>query len=196
MMVKPALGEWEIPRISGIRSLERRRFAELEVPGLKGSLFHDLNTTPTRIEIVGSLYGDENRNGFLETVRGRFAAGEPVTFVADIVTSTSVEYVIIESLEFEESGHAPDQTDYRIVLRESPPPPPPPDPFGDIDAGLLDEAGNLVDSVTGALDAIDALGNIPDIGDPTPPVRESMDRVREATTGITQAGTLLAGLFE
>ena len=196
MMVKPALGEWEIPRISGIRSLERRRFAELEVPGLKGSLFQDLNTTPTRIEIVGSLYVVESRNGFLETVRGRFAAGEPVTFVADIVTSTSVEYVIIESLEFEESGHAPDQTDYRIVLRESPPPPPPPDPFGDIDAGLLDEAGNLVDSVTGALDAIDALGSIPDIGDPTPPVRQSMDRVRTATTGIQQAGTLLAGLFE
>jgi len=195
-MVKPALGGWEIPRISGIRSLERRRFAELSVPGRRGSLYQDLNTDPARIEITGSLYGEETRNQFLEEVRGRFAEGTPVTFVADIVTSTSVEYVVIETLEFEESGRLPDQVEYRIVLLESPPPPPPPDPFGDIDAGLLDQAGNLVDTVSGALDAIDALGSIPNIGDPTPPIRESMDRVRTATTGIAEAGSLLAGLFE
>ena len=196
MIVKPALGDWEIPRISGIRSLERRRFAELAVPGRRGSLYQDLNTSPARIEITGSLFGDETRNAFLEELRGRFAEGAPVTFVADIVTSTSIQYVVIESLEFEESGSVPDQVAYRIVLLESPPPPPPPDPFGGIDTSLLDEAGNLVDTVSSALDAIDALGNIPDIGDPTPQVRESMDRVRTATTGIAEAGSLLAGLFE
>jgi len=196
MMVRPALGGWEVPRISGIRSLERRRFAELAVPGRQGSLYQDLNTAPARIEITGSLYGDEVRNQFLEELRGRFQDGAPVTFVADIVTSTSVEYVILETLELEESGDLPDQVEYRIVLFESPPPPPPPDPFGAIDTSLLDQAGSLVDTVSGALDAIDALGNIPDIGDPTPRVRESMDRVRSATSGITEAGSLLSSLFE
>lgn len=195
MMIRPALGEWEIPRIASIRSLERRRFAELPVPGRRGSLYQDLNSEPTRVEITGSLFGDETRNEFLEELRGRFAEGEPVTFVADIVTATDVEYVVIDVLEFEESGDRPDQTDYRIVLRESPPPPPPPDPFGGIDAGLLDQAGSLLDTVSGALDAIDALGSLPNIGDPTPPVRESMDRVRSATTGIGEAASLLGGLF-
>jgi hypothetical protein len=115
--------------------------------------------------------------------------------VADIVTATELQYVIIESLRFEESSRRADETDFHIVLRESPPPPPPPDPLGGLDAGLLDQAAGLADTVTGALDAIDALGNIPDFGDPTPPVRGAIDQVRTAVTGLQDAAGLLGGLF-
>jgi hypothetical protein len=193
--VKPLLGDWEIPNIAALETLERRDLAELEVPGRVGSLFQDLNAAPTRIAIRGSLFGDDRRDEFLEEVRTKFRAGEPVTFVADILTATDVQYVLIESMQFAESGVTPDETSYLVLLRESPPPPPPPDPLGGLDAGLLEQAGSLVDSVAGALDALDALANIPDIQDPTPPLRGVTDGASSSVGSIGSVGGSLGSLF-
>lgn len=195
MTVKPVLGNWEIPRIESIKTLEHRSFVELPVPGGVGSLFQDLETDPTQVTISGSLYGDATRDEFLEELRGKYRNGEPVTFVADIVTATEVQYVIIETLWFQESGTKPDQIDYFIVLKESPPPPPPPDSLGGLDTGLLDQAGGFLDSVTGALDLIDSLGSIPNIGDPTPSLTNSLDEVRAATSALDGVVTDLTSLF-
>ncbi len=195
MMVKPVLGDWEIPRIAAIQTLENRSFVELAVPGQVGSLFQDMNTTPTRIAITGSLFGDETRNAFLEEVRGKFREGEPITFVADIVTATEIQYVIIETLQFEENGNRPDQIDYLVILKESPPPPPPPSPLGGLDSGLLDQAGALVDTVSGALDVIDSLGNIPNISDPTPPLKGILDGVSSGLEGLNGITGSLNELF-
>ncbi len=184
MIVKPMLGEWEVPRLARIEALQRRDFAELPIPGRVGSLFHDLNTAPTRIVLSGSLHGDEARNDFLEELRERFQAGDPVSFVADIVTATEVGYVVIETMYFDEVADRPDELEYLIVIRESPPPPPPPDLLGQLDTGLLDQAGGFLDSVTGALDVLDSLGSIPDIGDPTPPLTSALDSVTTATAGL------------
>lgn len=195
MKVKPVLGDWEIPHIESIRSAERRSFAELPVPGRVGSLFQDLNTEPARVVISGSLYSDEKRDEFLEAVRGKFKAGEPLTFVSDIVTATDIQYVIIETLRFQESGVRPDQTDYLIVLCESPPPPPPPASLAGLDAGLLDQAGDFLDTMTGALDVIDTLGNVPDLVDPTPPLAGALDGVTAATSGLDTALGPLRDIF-
>jgi hypothetical protein len=195
MNVKPVLGDWEIPRIEAIDAYEQRRFVELEVPGRAGSLYQDLNLRPARIGLRGSLYGDETRNDFLEALREKFRAGEPVTFVADILAATEVQYVVIETLVVAQSGSHPDQMDYRIVLRESPPPPPPPDPLGGIDTGLLGDAASLLDSVTGALDALEMLGAIPDISDPTPPLRETLSGVGSALAGLAGVAGSLSNLF-
>ncbi|MBI3953228.1 MAG: hypothetical protein HY330_01800, partial [Chloroflexi bacterium] len=124
MKVKPVLGDWEVKHIESIGALERRSFVELEVPGRVGSLFQDLDAAPTRIAIAGSLQGGAAWDELVE-LRDKFRAGEPVTFVADIVTATEVQYVIIETLLIQESGTRPDQVDYFVVLKESPPPPPP-----------------------------------------------------------------------
>jgi hypothetical protein len=195
MSVKPMLGDWEIPRIASIETLEHRAFVELDIPGKVGSLFQDMNSRPTRVALQGSLYGDEKRNEFLESLREKYRAGEPVTFVADILTATEVQYVIIERLYMEEKGTDPDQMAYVIVLRESPPPPPPADPLGGIDAGLLDQAGEFLDSVTGALDAIDLLGSVPNIDDPTPPLRNTLDGVSSAVEGLGGIAGSLNELF-
>jgi hypothetical protein len=195
VIAKPMLGDWEIPRIEGIRTLERRAFVELPVPGRVGSVFQDLNSTPTRIAITGSLFGDEKRDEFLEAVRGQFREGLPVTFVADIVTATEVQHVIVDTLEFRENAHRPDETHYLIVLRESPPPPPPPDMLGGLDTGLLDMAGDFMDTITGALGALDALASIPDLGDPTPPLRAALDGVSAATAGLPALVADLDALF-
>jgi hypothetical protein len=195
MKVKPLLGDWEIPNIAYIGSLERRDFAELPVPGKVGSVFQDLSSAPTRVVIAGSLYGDDKRDDMLDAVRTRFRAGDPVTFVADIVTATEVQYVVIEELRFEESADVPDQTAYQIVLRESPPPPPPPNPLAGIDAGLLDQAGSFLDTVSGALSAIEGLGSIPDFGNPVPPLTSSLDQLEGAASGVTGAVQGLRNLF-
>ncbi len=195
MKVKQVLGDWEVPHIEAIQILEQRAFVEMPVPGRVGSLFQDLNTVPARIAIRGSLYGDEKRDAFLNQLRGKFRAGAPVTFVADIVTATSVQYVVIETLHMVESSARPDQTDYLFVLRESPPPPPPPDPLGGLDGGLLAQAKGLVDAAAGALDAINALSNLSDLGNPTKPLLGTVDSVKAATQGLGTIVSDLKGLF-
>ncbi len=195
MNVKPVLGGWEIPRIAAIETLERRAFVELAVPGRVGSLFQDLNSEPTLLEIHGSLHGEEDKSTLFDQLRARFQDGEPVTFVADITTATEVQYVVIEELWLGESGRRPDQLAYRIRLRESPPPPPPADPFAGLDSGLLDQAGDFLDTVSNAVDLIDGLGSIPDIADPTPPLRSLIDGVTTATASVEAALGPLVGLL-
>lgn len=199
MSAKPMLGDWEVPRIASIRMLERRAFAELAIPGKSGSLLQDLASEPARMAIAGSLFGDEARDAFLESVRAKFLAGEAVTFVADIVHATEIQYVVIDELRIEQSGERPDLLDYRIVLRESPPPPPPPDPLGGLDAGLLDQAGGFLDTVTGALDAIEGLADLAlgglSFGDPTPPLRGALDAVKTATSGLDGIVADLQGIL-
>ncbi len=195
MSARPVLGDWEIPHIHAIYSTEKRTFSEFQVPGRSGSLLQDMNTEPLKLAITGSLYGEECRDEFFQQVREKFLSGEPLTFTADILTATELQYVVIESLKFHASGNAPDETDFLIVLRESPPPPPPPDPLGGLDSDLLDQAAGFVDSVTGALDALDALGDIPDINDPTPPLRNTLSGVSDAVGGLGDIASSIADLF-
>jgi hypothetical protein len=195
MTVKPLLGEWEIPHITFMGTREQRAFVELAVPGRAGSLYQDLNTSPARIVITGSLYGDEDRNKFLEKLRGQYSAGSPVTFVADILTATDLQYVVIEALDCRQSADRPEEISYRMVLRESPPPPPPPSPLAGLDTGLLDEARDLADSAGGLLDAIDALGSVPALKDPTPPLEGILGGAKSALDGLQGASGLLGDLF-
>ena len=85
-----------------------------------------------------------------------------------------------------------DEIEYLIALRESPPPPPPAGPS--LDDGLLDEAGSFLDSVTGALGALDSLG-LPDFGDPTPPLKGTVDGVKGALGGLGDVTGPLGDLF-
>jgi hypothetical protein len=192
--VQPVLGDWAVPRVHTLESLEVRVFAELPLPGRHGSAFHDLDAEPTRVLIAGSLHGDEAREAAVTDVRERFRAGEPLTFVADIVTATEVTHVLIEELRFAEHATAPDQTEYRIVLVESPPPPPPPSLLAGLDASLLDQAAGLIDDVTGALAAIDALA-VPDLSDPTTGLRDVLDGTARAIGALEDAAGPLTELF-
>ena len=71
------LGSWEIPRIGEIRTLERRAFAELAVPGRAGSLFQDLNTTPTRIAVSGASTGTRRGTSSWGSCAASFATASP-----------------------------------------------------------------------------------------------------------------------
>jgi hypothetical protein len=190
MKIKPMLGEFALEDIEYIESSESRALVEHRVPGLAGSYFQDMGTVPNTIVIVGSKRGDEARDTFLEGIRAIFNAGEPTTFVADINTATDLTDVVIEDLQVAEIGGSPDTFRYMIRLRKYVEPPEPP-PTGMLDGGILDDALNLTD----ALDVIDALSSVPDLGDPTPPLRQALDGVRTATTGLDAIGGELRDLF-
>ena len=194
MSVKPMLGDWEMPHVVTMETMEQRALVEYEIPGQVGSLFQDMNSQPTTLLVNGSVFG-EIQTSFLEEVRSKYQSGEAMTFVADIVTGTQLQYAIIESLHVALNAYSPDQVDYSMLLRESPPPPPPADPFGGIDADMLDMAGDYLDSVTGALDALDALGSIPDIGDPTAPLASTLETVEGAMDELGSVSSAITGLF-
>lgn len=194
MTTKPVLGDWEIPRIQQLRSEERRRIADLPIPGRAGNLLQDLNSAPAAVEIRGSVVAAE-RSEFLANIREKFRAGEPLTFVADITEATDIQFVMIESLVVEESSLLPEQINYHLRLRESPPPPPPPDLLGGIDSGLLDLAEGFVDGVAGVLDAIDALANVPDFSDPSALLGGALGDATTAVEQLAEVSGLIDSLF-
>lgn len=195
MTVVPMLGDWEVPRVALLRTAEARKLAEHRVAGGSGSIWMDLGAEAVTIELAGSVFSEAERHGFLDEARARFAAAEPLTFVADIIRATDVQYVLIESLVIEESATRPDEIAWRMTLRESPPPPPPPDPFGGIDTGLLDDAAGFVDGVTSALDAVAALGDIPDFTDPSALVGGVADEVVGLIDGLAGVAPAIQSLF-
>ena len=96
MIVRPVIGEWEVPRIERIQTLEGRRIARLPVPGLLGDIQQDLGAASLTVELSGSLHGDESRDDFLQKLRDDFRAGEPVSFAADITNASELDRVLID----------------------------------------------------------------------------------------------------
>jgi hypothetical protein len=189
MKIKPMIGEYEVPGLERIGATERRRLREIPVPGLGGSYHQDLGAHPLTLRLEGSLQGDDNREGFLEKVRAMFADGKPVDFVADIVTATSIEKMIVAGLDVEESSEVPDTFRYAISLLQYTEPPPDPAPENPADA-IAAEA----DLLTDVLEIPDLLG-APDFGDPTPPLKATLDEFKGVMDGLGGLGNAASALF-
>lgn len=188
MLVHPMIGQWEPPRIERIAAVESRRLAVLPVPGLSGDLHQDLGRGALAVEIVGSLNGDEARDGFLKEIREKFLAGEPVDFVADIVKESELERVLIEELRVEEVAADPDAFRYRIVLREYTEPPEPPTPAADFGLELDAELDGLADLGLDLLDLPAIAAGIPKVGDVLAPLKPAAENLKGA---LSKAGELL-----
>lgn len=192
MTIRPMIGSWEVPAIERIEVLERRRLAQLGVPGLAGDLHEDLGTTSLTVLVEGSLHAEEARSGFLAELRSLHLAGDPVTFVADITEASELDEVLIVGFQVLEQADHADRFRYRVVLREYVEPPEPP--------GLLDDLGldvpDLADLAAGLLDGLELpglLGAVPDVADPTAALEPALDAVRAATE---QVPALLGPLSE
>jgi hypothetical protein len=178
------IGEWQIPRIERIETLERRRIARLPVPGLLGDAQQDLGASSLAVQISGSLHGDEARDDLLTSLRESFRAGEPVSFVADITVASELDQVLIETLELEEVNESADGFRYRIVLREYVEPPQAPGALDDLGADLGVELDLLADLGLDGLALPDILGDLPDLADPVAPLQPALDGVRQATEAV------------
>jgi hypothetical protein len=203
MNIKPMIGELEIPGLQRIGADQKRRIIDIPVPGLEGGLSQDLGSESIIIVVEGSLAQDEARDGFLESVREMYDAGEPVDFVADIVTATEVFEILIESISVREVAGTESPFSYRLTLRQYVPPPEPTSDNGfgdgfpgldelgpDLDLGLDIEAGSLFDMME-----IPDLLSIPDFGDPSPPLSTAMEGVRSSMGALDGISGALDSLF-
>jgi hypothetical protein len=188
--VKPMLGEYEVPGIQRIGTAQTRDLVEIRVPGLEGSYHQDLGSRAAMIVIEGTLAGDDPRDGFLTAVRAALDAGDPVDFVADIVTATVIEKVHVADLRVVEVAGSADSFRYTLALRQHTDPPPEP-ALDDLAGDIADEAGSLFD----ALQVPDLLGSIPELSDPTPPLKNVLDGVTSALAPVSDVGSALTDLF-
>jgi hypothetical protein len=180
VIIRPMVDDWELPCIEQVELVEARRLARLGVPGLVGDLHQDLGAQSLTVAITGSLQGDQRRADFLTALQEKFRAGEPVPFVADIVESSELEQVLIVGFEVVELNDGADAVRYRIVLRQYVEPPPPPSGLPELPADLLDSLADLAGGLLDGLDLPGLLGGVPDIADPTVPIRPAMDAVKSA----------------
>ena len=180
MLVRPTIDSWVVDHIESIRSEESRRLVPLPVPGLSGDLHQDLGRGAMAVEIVGSLSGDEARDKFLKDLRGKFLAGDPVDFVADIVKESELERVLIEALDMEEQAGEPETFRYRIVLREYTEPPEPPSTGADFG---LDVDADLGLDIGLGLDLLD----LPSLMIPLPEITDMLSPVKTAAQGLKDA---------
>lgn len=196
MKVKPMIGEYEVPGIQRIGTIEARRLVEIPVPGLEGGYHQDLGSGPVSVRIEGTLAGDDPENDFLGKVRQMYNAGDPVNFVADIITATHVDKVLVTDLVLREVAGSADTFRYTVVLTQHVEPPPPSTGLGfgdlsDVTAGIAAEAA----AAAGAMNVPDLLSTLPDLKDPTPPLKGTLDGVKSAVEGISAIGGQLKNVF-
>jgi len=120
---RPMLGEIELLLVQQITITEEQILVHHAVSGLDGDLLQRLNRDTTAIRLHGVLVGDDAKAN-LERLRQAFQAVEPLAFVADIMTATQVQQVVIADLDVEELAGRPERFGYRLTLREYVPPPP------------------------------------------------------------------------
>lgn len=136
MPAKPMLDDLELQQVQKIEAEENESVTGHRVPALEGDFLQDLGRRAVRIALNGVLTGDPAADG-LKKLREKFQKAEPIPFVADVATATSVDKMLIEDLKIREVAGKPERFEYSIALREfipppqpevEPPPPPPPVP--------------------------------------------------------------------
>src|SRR5262249_36597081 len=130
-----------VGRLVSIQVTEGARFVRHAVPGQEGDYAQALGRPNVQICIKGIFYGDSAADD-LQTLRGHLLARDPVDFLCEITGQGYFSQVLVDRIDVAQCAGRPDEFDFECALTEFVPPPPAPadGPFGDIDAGLLDEA--------------------------------------------------------
>ena len=114
---KPMLGDLTLSLIQAIHTTEANSLAKHDLPGLDGALFQNMGRHPALITVVGMAAGDTAKDD-VEHLRQLFHAAEPLSFVADIMTATEVQQVLIADLVVRDVAGKPDNFWYRLLLTE------------------------------------------------------------------------------
>jgi hypothetical protein len=208
----PMLDDLALDYVTHVRQRTTHRALSLPIPGLAGDVQQVMGRASYEIELAGVIVGEAAAET-LSSLQAKAGSGEEVTFTADITSALELESVVIVAAEFEERAGIPGHYDYRLLIRESPPLPPPAElsPFGGLDGmdlgfdtdilgDIADVAGDLqnaIEQVAGALDTLQALAGLGDLGlnNPLTPMMEQADRVGGAGAGSTGAAQGLSDLL-
>ena len=147
MPAKPMLDDIELQHVQKVEAEDHEVLAQHSVPALEGDFLQDLGRRVTRLTLVGVMTGPEAGEQ-LKSLRLKFRNAEPVSFVSDIATATTVDKVLIEEFGVRELAGKPARFEFTLTLREflpppkpeeeEPPPPPPPEPeLPDVETGKL-----------------------------------------------------------
>ena len=153
--MRPMLDDLELPQVQEIATHDRRVLAEHKPPGMEGSLLQNMGREPGQIALWGVATGPEVLE-FVEQLDGKFKAGDPVAFTADIVADAEIEQMVIDDLHWQELAGKPERQAYVLTLREFIEPVEPEDASG-LDLDILDDALNIIDSLTVGLEALEQL---------------------------------------
>jgi hypothetical protein len=153
--MRPMLDDLELPQVQEIATHERRALAEHRPPGMEGSLLQNLGRRPARLVLQGVATGPEALE-FVEELDGKFRAGEKVTFISDIVAEAEIEEMVIDDLRWQELAGKPERFAYVLTLREYIEPVEPED-TSFLDAEILDDALDIMDTLTTGLEIVERL---------------------------------------
>jgi len=147
--MQPMLDNLALPQVQAVTTSDRRSLAEHKPPGMQGSLLQNLGRHPTRLLLWGVATGTDAED-FVKKLEKKFRDAKPVPFTSDIVADSKIDQMLIDDLRIQELAGKPLRFGYALVLREFVKPVAPEDASA-LDAGILDEAQNLVKGIVDGL---------------------------------------------
>jgi hypothetical protein len=148
--VRPMLAGAELPQVQELTTNDLRALAEHKAPGKDGSMLQNLGRAPTGVTVRG-VATDPASLDLVERLKAELRTGQPVGFVADITSDTTIEQVLVDDLQVRQLAGRPDRYAYVLTLREYTEPVEPPSSAA-VDADILGEAGDLLGGILDGLD--------------------------------------------
>jgi len=194
------LGGITLEHLTQVSVEERARLVQYAVPGMGGDLAQMLGRASVVVLFQGIFYG-ENAVDDLNQLRGAYLEHKPVDFFTEAVGEGYFTQVLISKLMISQHAGLPDQFDFscEVVEYVEPPEPVVVDPFGALDAGLLDEASAFIDDVQNALEQVsqltDLIANIPSFGNPTERLPKMLSDYQGSVSGAESLFSSIKELF-
>lgn len=180
--------------LTAVSVKERTRLVRHAVPGMAGDVTQVLGRPCVEVSFAGACYGPDAADQ-LQKLRDAQLAGEPLDFFAEAVGEGFVAQVVIETLDVTQHAGRLDEFGFSCRVIEWVEPPAPPEAglfgselgdFGGLDSLLDTEALGFVDDLQNALDEVAGLAElltaIPDFGDPTARLPETLGAFTGAAT--------------
>ena len=120
-MAQPLLDNLELQQVQEIETEQDQLLVQHSIPALEGDFLQRLDRRATQVTLTGVLTGAEVGES-LKTLREKFRAAQPVSFVGDITAATKVDQVLIEEMRVRELAGKPVRFEYAFTLREYIPP--------------------------------------------------------------------------
>jgi hypothetical protein len=213
----PLLGDMQLDVVQSIEHVLDAGFVGARVAGLDGEVQQRSGRPSHRIRIRGELFGPEVPDR-LTKLQQAAAAGEELTFAADITTALELQHVVVTWFAASQVAGVPGRCGYEVHLAESPPLPPPAqlDAFGGLDdfglgdlgfdtdilGDIADLAGDIASAVDQAMDAVAALqslaslaGGLPDVSGLLGPLTGPVGDVQRIGAAFSEAGGALGAVF-